>query len=537
MRDTNRPFEFPAAHSPFHGRRGAKPRSLQTSWWARACAALMLCAATAIASPAQTFTSLFNFDNTDGYYPYAGLVQATDGNLYGTTIYGGAKTNCQFVIGCGTAFKMTPSGTLTMLYSFCSQNDCTDGSAPQAALVQATDGSFYGTTEFGGVNDSCEFFSAPSGCGTVFKMTPSGALTTVYSFCAQSGCTDGREPSAGLVEGTDGNFYGTTFGGGANVNCYLGNSSGCGTVFKITPGGTLTTLYSFCSVLENYVCTDGAEPQAALVRATDGNFYGTTAAGGGVFNFGGTVFKITPSGTLTTLYSFCLQGCGTGEDPAALIQGTDGNFYGTTSAGGLDVCIPMPGCGTVFKITPSGTLTAVHSFDGTDGAVPTAGLVQGTNGNLYGTTEFGGANGAGTIFGTTPSGTLTTLYSFCSQSGCTDGEYPQAGLVQDTNGSFYGTTPVAGVDGYGTVFSLSVSLRPFVETQPAAGKVGRAVRIVGTNLTGATSVTFDGTPAVFKVFSSSLIGTIVPAGATSGKVRVTTPSGTLSSNVPFRVIP
>src|SRR5208337_4428285 len=191
---------------------------------------------------------------------------------------------------------------------------------------------------------------------------------------------------------------------------------GVGTVFTITPGGTLTTLYSFCS---QSGCTDGANPYAALVQGTDGNFYGTTL--GGAAN--GTVFKMTPGGTLTTLYTFC-YGC-TGVSPyAALVQGSDGNFYGTTSFGGAN------GDGTVFRITPSGTLTTLHSFDGTDGAAVYAGLVQGTDGNFYGTTAQGGGSGVGTVFTITPGGTLTTLYSFCSQSGCTDGANPYAALVQ-----------------------------------------------------------------------------------------------------------
>jgi len=393
---------------------------------------------------AQTFTTLYSFCSqyncTDGEAPYARLVQGTDGNFYGTTLGGtlGVGANEH-----GTVFKITPSGTLTTLYSFCSQSGCTDGETPYAGLVQATDGSFYGTTQLGGAN----------GAGTIFKITPSGTLTTLHSFCSQS-CTDGAAPYAGLVQGTDGNFYGTTFGGAGNATN--------GTVFKITPSGTLTTLYDFCN---QSVCPDGANPYAGLVQATDGNFYGTTFFGGA--NGVGTVFTITPSGTLTTLHSFCSQsGCTDGANPyAALVQGTDGNFYGTTYYSGAN------GVGTVFKITPSGTLTTLHSFcppsGCTDGALPYAGLVQATDGNFYGTTLGGGANNQfGTVFKITPSGTLTTLYTFCSQSNCTDGAYPYAGLVQATNGDFYGTTGAGGNSylstcpgcGGGEIFSLSVGL-------------------------------------------------------------------------------
>ena len=463
---------------------------------------------------AQTFTTLFSFDYTDGGYPAsAGLVQAANGDGYGTTSFGGAS-------GGGTVFKMTPTGMLTTIYNFCSQSACADGTAPTGGLVQATNLDFYGTTSIGGAGDD-----GGIGGGTVFKITPSGTLTTLYSFCSQSNCTDGAEPMAGLVQGTNGDFYGTTSNGGAYDN---------GTVFKIAPSGTLTTLYSFCAQSE---CTDGAEPLAGLVQATNGDFYGTTknyGANGG----GGTVFKITPSGTLTTLHSFCAEsGCADGANPyAALVEAANGDFYGTTYGGGA----PSEG-GTVFRITPSGTLTTLHRFCAQsacrDGKSPYAGLVQATNGDLYGTTEHGGASGDGTVFKITPNGALTTLRSFCAQSGCTDGTNADAGLLQGTNGDFYGTTEYGGANGYGTVFSLSVGLGPFVKTLPTSGKVGAAVKILGSNLTGATAVTFSGVAAVFKVVSKSEITTTVPAGAPTGTVQVVTPSGTLLSNVPFRVLP
>ena len=471
---------------------------------------------------AQTFTTLTRFDGTNGANPQAGLVQATNGNLYGTTYYGGATDCAPF--GCGTVFKISTTGTLSPLHSFCSESGCTDGENPSAGLVQATNGYLYGTTIFGGANSE----------GTVFKITPSGALTTLYSFCPQADCADGRLPYAGLVQATNGYLYGTTESGGAN---------GGGTVFRITPSGTLTTLYSFCPQSQ---CPDGEGPLAGLVQDTNGYLYGTTTSGG--VNGYGTVFKITPSGTLTTLYSFCSQpNCTDGEKSyAALIQATNGDLYGTTYDGGANGT-----GGTVFRITPSGTLTTLHSFcsegtnpDCTDGENPEAGLFQGTDGNLYGTTSGGGANGVGTVFKITPSGTLTTLYSFCPGAntvGCTDGEGPLAGLVQDTNGTFYGTTSAGGAtpDGLydGVVFSLSVGLGPFVETQPASGKVGEAVKILGTDLTGATSVTFNGTAAALTVVQPSEISTTVPTGATTGTVEVVTPGGTLSSNVPFRVLP
>jgi len=457
---------------------------------------------------AQTLTTLYRFQNTDGAQSDNSLIQATDGNLYGTTDADGAYSR-------GTIFKITPSGMLTTLYDFCSRKECTDGSLP-GALVEGTDGNFYGTAANGG----------KFGGGTVFKIAKSGKPKTLYNFCSQSGCTDGSTPYAALVQGTDGDFYGAAASGG---------TSNGGTIFKITKNGSLTTLYNFCSQVG---CTDGESPYAALIQATDGNFYGTTFTGGGPGY--GTAFKITPAGTLTTLYSFCLQvGCTDGALPVAgLIQATDGNLYGTTSAGASGTT----NAGTVFKITPSGTLTTLYNFvnDG-GGTVPVAGLVQGTDGNLYGAAATGGADESGTLFKITTSGTLTTLYNFCSQFQggiCTDGEFPSASLVQDTNGNFYGTTQNGGsVYSAGTVFSLSMGLGPSVATLPTSGQVTTAVKILGTDLTGATSVTFDGTEASFKVMSDSEITTKVPKGAITGPVQVVTPGGKLTSNVNFRVTP
>jgi uncharacterized repeat protein (TIGR03803 family) len=467
---------------------------------------ILFCAVAAIASPAQTFKTLANFDGTDGSYSlYMSLVQGSNGSFYGMTGAGGASNQ-------GTVFRITAGGKLTTLYNFCSQMNCTDGGDPYAGLVQATNGDFYGTTDNGG-----------SGSGTVFKITAGGKLTTLHSFDG----TDGSSPWAGLVEGADGDFYGTTEGGGTND---------VGTVFKITAGGALTTLYSFCAVINSRgYCADGDTPYAGLVQGSDGNFYGTTNQGGA--NNEGTVFQIAPGGKLTTLYSFCSQShCTDGNFPyAGLVQGTDGNFYGTTTGGGL-------GAGTVFKITTGGGLTTLHNFcsrtNCADGELPYAGLVQGTDGNFYGTTYQGGASGncigrCGTVFKITAGGKLTTLLSFAG----TDGEFPDGGLFQATNGKFYGTTYEGGADGYGTVFSLAVGLGPFVETLPTSGKVGTKVIILGNNLTGTTNVTFNGTEATFTVVSATEIKTTVPTGATTGPVQVTTPAGTLTSNVVFQVEP
>ena len=398
--------------------------------WGKSACVLVLWAVTAISLPAQTFTTLFRFSVKDGANPEAGLVQATNGDLYGTTFGGGAT-------GGGTVFKIGTSGVLATLYSFCSQGGCADGGNPEAVLVQAADGDFYGTTLDGGTH----IF------GTVFKITPSGTLTTLYSFCSLGGypnCRDGQYPHTALVEAANRDLYGTTSGGGAN---------GGGTVFKITPSGTLTTLYHFC---EQGGCADGKYP-AGLVQAIDGDLYGTTFGGGA--NSEGTIFKITASGTLTTLYSFCPQsGCTDGGRPSAgLVEASNWDLYGTTSGGGANCA------GTVFNITPCGTLTTLYSFCSqsgcTDGQHPEAGLVQAANGDFYGTASGGPLtpNGNyGTVFRVTPSGTLTTLHSFCSQSDCADGTYPKGRLLQATNGDLYGTTYGGGEGNYGTVFSLSV---------------------------------------------------------------------------------
>jgi uncharacterized repeat protein (TIGR03803 family) len=483
------------------------------SLWKTIGLVCVFCAAAVIDSPAQTLTTLASFNGSNGADPQASLVQGLDGNFYGTTFAGGANDD-------GTVFKITPGGTLTTLYNFCSKTGCTDGSGPQAGLVLATDGNFYGTTELGGASTAC-----PSGCGTVFKVTPDGTLTTLHSFDG----SDGEDPVAALIQATDGNFYGTTDLGGPNWY-------NTGTVFKITPAGALTTLHSF----DFY---DGEAPLAALVQATDGNFYGTTSNGGEAYGFG-TVFKITAGGTLTTLHSFCSQSnsqmnCSDGANPfAGLVLGTDGNLYGTTKFGGAVffwVCA-SEGCGTVFKITPDGALTTLHSFDLDDGAYSIAGLVQATDGNFYGTMDDGGPETIdGTVFKITPGGTLTTLHSF----DFTDGANPLAALVQATDGNFYGTTCCGGASypNLGTVFSLAVGLGPFVETLPTFGDVGATVMILGTDLTGATCVMFNGKAATFKVVSSTEITTTVPTGAATGKVEVTTPKGTLISNVNFRVTP
>jgi uncharacterized repeat protein (TIGR03803 family) len=229
-----------------------------------------------------------------------------------------------------------------------------------------------------------------------------------------------------------------------------------------------------------------------------------------------------------TLHSF--DGAdGQSPDGAGLLQGTDGNFYGTTPAGGAH------NTGTAFKMTPQAAFVTLYNFCAksscADGSNPYAGLVEATDGSLYGTTIGGGANASGTVFRLTSGGVLSTLHSFHS----TDGDNPYGGLVQGTDGDLYGTTYDGGANRDGTVFSLGLGLQRFVKTLPTAGVVGKSVMILGTGLEGSTSVSFNGTPTTFKVVSSSLISTTVPSGATTGPVQVVTPTGTLTSNVHFQV--
>lgn len=451
--------------------------------------ALMILA-TALSSAAQ-FTSLVTFTGTNGDGPFQeNLVQGKNGNLYGTTTYGGT-------FGDGTIFEVTTGGTLTTLYNF---SNTPDGANPYAGLVLGTDGNFYGTTFEGGATDQ----------GTVFKVTAAGVVTILHSFSG----TDGELPYGALVQGTDGNFYGTTEAGGPT-------SPGYGTVFKITKAGALTTLHSFDDT------TDGYYPYTGLVQGTNGTFYGTTTGGPGA-NFG-TVFKITSTGTYTLLHTFINSD---GWEPEGqLIQATDGNFYGTTVRGGADAL------GEVFKISASGTFTLLHSFTTVaDGYEPTAGLVQASDGNFYGTT-LGGTDGEGNIFEITKLGVVTQLHSFSGDDGGSDGASPFGGLVQHTSGVLFGTTTGGGgAGGEGTVFSQNQALKAFVKTIPTSGKVGTSVTILGTNIGSATKVTFGGgATATVTTNTSTYITTKVPTGAKTGKVEVFSPGCTCSTLVNFTV--
>jgi uncharacterized repeat protein (TIGR03803 family) len=490
------------------------------SYWKAVCLGCALFAGMAVESSAQ-FKTLVNFDAINSAYPgYMSLVQGTDGNLYGTTEGYGSS-----YYGRGTVFKMTASGTLTTIYTFClGSNTCTDGAAPYAGLLLATDGVFYGTTFAGGPSSSV-CIAYPGGCGTIFKVTRTGALTTLHSFSF----SDGANPVGALIQGIDGNLYGTTAYGGSGtcVNLY---NPGCGTIFKINPKSGFTVLHSFSG-------TDGWSPYGGLIQGTDGSFYGTTTQGG--TNNGGTIFRITSAGEFATLYDFCSQAnCADGEGPEdALLQASDGNFYGTTASGGA-IC-GFFSSGTIFKFTPNGKLTTLTDF--CPSAAP---LIQGSDGNLYGTTSTGGYSnnsscyavfnaGCGTAFKIVAGGPLTILHNFDGL----DGYGIIAGMVQGTNGSFYGATPADQTSNiYGSIFRLTGGLGPFIAFVQPAGKVGKTAQILGQGLTGTTSVTFNGVAATkLSVVSDTYMTAVVPAGATTGAVMVATPAGNLTSNVSFRI--
>jgi uncharacterized repeat protein (TIGR03803 family) len=376
----------------------------------------------------SAYSVLYSFKGgNDGRDPHPGLLDV-NGTLYGTTEYGGGA--CHDRCFGGTVYAITTSGGETVLHTFQDRSD--DGKDPRAALINVR-GTLYGTTLFGGA--SCY-------CGTVFKVTLSGAETVLHSFAGEP---DGASPDAGLLN-VNGTLYGTTYGGGVN---------GDGTVFAITTSGKETVLHRFAGK------PDGAHPYAALINV-NGTLYGTTETGGANCTSGngcGTVFAITASGAETVLYRF-KGGAGDGEYPTqAPLLDVNGTLYGTTTKGGSGQC--KPGCGTVFSITTSGKETVLYTFKGgsADGRYPYGGLLD-VNGTLYGTTSdcCSCKHGCGTVFSLTPSGSETVLHTF---SGSRDGKYPYASVI-NVNGTLYGTTTAGGTNGHGdggvgdgTVFSIA----------------------------------------------------------------------------------
>ena len=459
-----------------------------------ACA--LACVASALSltghAHAQSLKFLTQFNGANGAAA-GSLIQGPDGNFYGAAA-GGSYAPSEI-------FRMTPAGEITPIYGFC-LTDCADGGDP-AAPVLGSDGNLYGVTAYGG--------NATTQAGTFYRMTLDGAITTLHQFCPAWPCMDGAAPT-GIVQASDGNFYGTTVAGGAHEQ---------GTLFRISPTGELKVVHAFCSSAS---CADGGGPTFPPIQGTDGNFYGATYSGGS--EGGGVVYQMTPSGTFTVLHDFCGQndhGCETGSDPNTVVQDANGNLFGTT----------VYALSCIFEITPANQFIVLRNFEEPEGG-DSSGLTLASDGNIYGVTNGpGDTQVTGTIFSMTPGGDYKTLHVFLSGKAGYDVSSP---LLQATDGSFYGTTSYGpGANLYGTVYRLSNGLGPFVTTVPVAGKAGKHILILGNGLTGTTSVTFDGVPASFTVRSDTYIQATVPAGAATGIVSVVTPSGTLNSNPQFVV--
>ncbi|HUA14888.1 MAG TPA: choice-of-anchor tandem repeat GloVer-containing protein [Verrucomicrobiae bacterium] len=329
-----------------------------------------------------TETVLHTFENTDGKNPIGRIAQDSAGNFYGTTLSGGANLT-------GTLYKMDKTGNLTTLISL----HPSIGRVPEGGLILDAEGNLYGTD----ATDGGPRGTATTYDGVVFKFSNTNVYTELYRFTApvqQPQTTDGLSPGSSLLRDSLGNLYGTTSEGG-NYRCV----SGCGTVFKLSPTGVEKVMHRFAGRSKG----DGGYPQGGLIRDSAGNFYGTTAIGGSANQ--GTIYKMDTTDKVTILYSF--QGGTDGSQPwGNLVMDSSGNLYGTTSAGGDLSCTirESVGCGIVFKLDPSGVETILHSFAGmpADGAQPLVGLTLGSDGNLYGTTLYGGPSNAGTIFEIAP---------------------------------------------------------------------------------------------------------------------------------------
>jgi uncharacterized repeat protein (TIGR03803 family) len=408
--------------------------------------AAILCGGATAQAQSYNETILYSIQDVtpDGGDPN-GLIEASDGNFYTTTFYGGASTGGVIDMGSGTVLRVTPAGAVTILHTFCAASPCTEPTNPTGNLIQATDGNLYGTASYGGLY----------GQGAVFKVTLSGTVTTLYSFCGQADCPDGAEPEGSLVQGIDGALYGHAAYGGA------GNG---GTIFMVTMAGKQSVVYDL----------GGLALSSTPVQGSDGNFYGTASGGA---NNAGQIYKLTTAGYLTTVYSFCSvvasSVCTDGSEPqdSPLVEGTDGEFYGTTSAGGKGTGYSFPsGAGTLFKVTTSGKLTTLYNFctdtNCADGAVPSSGPTLGSDGAFYGfTTTGGGPSQEGTFYrflGTSNGSTYDTSWDFCEQvqlGFCTDVVQPSALLVQGSDGNFYSSDDTSYAQGSpnGSAFFKMVS--------------------------------------------------------------------------------
>jgi uncharacterized repeat protein (TIGR03803 family) len=380
---------------------------------------------------AQTLSTLYSFTGGIDGRGRAGVIMDAQGNLYGTTQVGGIL-GCGAAEGCGTVFKLTPDGQWTSLHNFTGGSD---GGYSVAPLILDGQGNLYGVTQW-----------SEAGRGAVFMVAADGQFSVLHSFTTWA---DGGMPLSALVMDKQGNLYGSTYVGGNTVQCGQPGLLGCGTVFKITPAGQESVLYAFPA--KRY----GSYPWSPVLLDAKGRIYGTTFNGGrnncayaGVKHGCGTVFRVTQSGQEKRLYRF--NGSADGANPTgALVMDQPGNIYGTTM--GIDGVT----LGNVFKVTPSGVETVLHTFSGgLDGGVPEGGVIADAQGNLYGTTTFGGAYGDGTIFKVTADGTETVLYSFNCEGAVGCFPFP-GGPTLDAQGNLYGTTNEGGIYGYGSVYKLT----------------------------------------------------------------------------------
>jgi uncharacterized repeat protein (TIGR03803 family) len=433
-------------------------------------------------SDQTVITELYSFKGKpSSSYPYEVTpAQGRNGSLFGNTAGGGTLDD-------GTIFRLTTKGGYGLLYSFADKTD-----DPEGGLTLGIDGDYYGTTLQGGTKK----------LGTLYKIGSSGIYTLLLEF---RGGTGGAYPSAPPVQASDGNLYGTTSG-----------SDGASTVYRYKPNGTYSTIFAPTAAEGQYI-------EDALVQGTDGNLYGTAASSS--VNICGSIFEVALNGTL--LFNYVFPGTPGGCTPTGtLIQAADGNFYGVTQTGG------SANLGSIFKLDQSGNVTILYSFQGTDGQAPVGGLTEGTDNDLYGTTTAGGSSGFGTLFSITTSGTFALLANLTSET-----QFPYGALLQHTNGLFYGATYNGGETGHGGVYSFDMGLGPFVTFVLPVGQVGRGTQILGQGFTGTTAVTFNSVPATsFTVGSDTFLTAIVPTGATTGPVVVTTPTGTLTSNKSLQIL-
>jgi uncharacterized repeat protein (TIGR03803 family) len=404
----------------------SKPCRIVSSHLTVLASLLLLCAASVSAQNFVIITNLVSFNGTNGQQPSGTLLQAKDGNLYGTVLYGGTNT-----IFAGGIFRLTTAGAFSNLVFF----NGTNGANSSAGLIQGADGNLYGTTTYGGASVSND--PNHNGFGTVFKAATNGVLTTLSSFNG----TNGKSPNA-LLEITPGVFSGSANNGGAFSN-FAG--FGYGTLFKANTNALLTNFLSFND-------TNGASPSAGLTMTSNSVIFGTTTSGGS--NEYGTVFRLAADGSIAAEFIFDFTN---GAVPGALIPGRDGNLYGTTAFGGSNQL------GTIFKLTTNLVHTTLFSFSGSNGDAPVS-LIQGSDGNFYGVTSQGGANGFGNVFELTMNGVLIPLYDF---TGGSDG-YAGVSLIQGTDGNFYGTTSYGGNAGRGNVFKLSVIPIPTIQSFSAS---------------------------------------------------------------------